>query len=418
MPANRTQRLIGRHADPLIRQALTESRVTMVNGPRQSGKTTLVRSIAEDLGATYRTLDDGPTLEAARADPATFVESPDPLIIDEVQRAGDPLLLAIKASVDGDSRPGRFLLTGSARFLTVPTLSESLAGRLRIIDLWPLSQGEMRGHREGFLERMLDAPESLLRSGAGSIREDILKAVCGGGFPPVLSMDEGARRRWYRDYIRAAVERDVKDMADIRKIAVLPKLVRLLAARTAQELNTNALARDLGVKWKTVADYLALIETAYLAFEVPAWSRNLTAKVVRHPKVYILDSGLGAGLLHCSAQALMRGHAATGQLVETFVVGELARQISWSDADLELGHFRDRDGAEVDAILEATDGRVIGIEVKASASVVPADFRGLTLLRERLGNNFAVGAILYAGRDALSFGDRLLALPISAMWES
>lgn len=414
MQARRESNLIPRRAQAIVRRALLESRVVLVNGPRQSGKTTLVR--AEAANAEYRTLDDAETLSAALRDPAGFIDVSSLLVIDEFQRAGDPLLLAVKASVDRDPRPGRFLLTGSTRFLTVPNISESLAGRVQIVDLWPLSQGEVRRQPEAFIDRLLDEPESLRRADPAFDRADLFRSICVGGFPAIVTAGDRERQRWHRDYVRTVVQRDIRDLTAIRRSDELPRLLRFLAVRTAQEMNTSRISQDLGLRWNTVSEYLALLESAYLSFRVPAWSRNLTTKAIRHPKVHIVDTGLAANLLRVDMGALLKGHAATGQLVETFVTSELARQLAYSDVSAELGHFRDRGGAEVALVIEAWDGRVAGIEAKSGASVRADDFRSLELVRDRVGPDFVQGVVLYAGRNALPFGDRLLALPISALW--
>jgi uncharacterized protein len=409
-----------RRAEPIVSQALGYARIVVINGPRQAGKTTLARSMCLDRGGTFVSLDIEANRRAAVEDPTGFLVQPAPLFIDEAQRAGDPLLLSMKAAVDEDPRPGRFLITGSSKFLTVPTLSESLAGRVDIVDLWPLSQGEIEGTRERFIDRLFEDPTGLRHSRPGEIpRQEYFERICRGGFPAVLDLSAADRRRWFTNYARTVTLREVLNVARPRRAEELPALLRLLAARTAQELNVSALATALEMPRSTLTDYLPLLETVYSFHRLPAWSRNLTSKVVRHPKIHLTDSGLAAHLLGVDAQALMKPtSSATGPLLETFVAGEIARQLTWGSTDARLHHFRDRDGAEVDCVLESSDGRVAAVQVTASASVPSRSLRGLKLLRDKLGSAFVHGVILYTGAMPLPFGDRITALPLAAVWRA
>lgn len=417
---DRSSRMIRRHLETTLGEALETARVIVVNGPRQAGKTTLLRRLHRRRGGAFVSLDDEATLSAAREDPKGFVAAfPRPLFVDEVQRGGDALVRAIKVAVDRDRRRGAFVLAGSTSFLTVPVLSESLAGRARIIDLWPFSQGELRRVRETFLDCLFAGPDALPTPQArGPSRDDYLRRVCTGGFPEAVSLASPRdRRAWFTSYVRTVTQRDIRDLSRLRRAADLPRLVRLLAARTAGELNVASLAQASGLSSDLAHDYLALLETVYLHHTVPAWSRSLSAKVKRRPKVYLVDTGLGAALTGMEPARLAEPTCPmTGPLVETFVVGEILKMRSWCDTDVALHHYRDRDGPEVDLVLEALDGRVAAIEVKAGLTVREDDFRWLRFLRERLGTSFVQGVVLYAGADRLAFGDRLSALPIAALW--
>lgn len=407
-----------RAARALLEASLDAFRVVLVAGPRQAGKTTLVREVCEARGGTFVSLDDATTLRSARADPVGFLERGRPLTIDEVQRGGDRLLRAIKADVDRRDDRGTFLLTGSTRFLSVPTLSESLAGRIDLFDLWPLSQGELRGRRDAFVERLFAGPRSLRSIRPESIdRAGVFGLACRGGFPEAVRQPRPARRRWFAAYVRTVSQRDAAEFSRIRRLEDLPRLLKLLAARTAQEVNVEEMSRELGIPRTTLSSYLVALETIYAWIRLPAWSRNLSAKVVRHPKGHVSDSGLAAHLLGVSPEALASPDAiAAGPLLETFVVGELVRQRGWSEVAHELHHFRDRGGSEVDVVVEAEDGRVAAVEVKAAASVDERDFRGIDLLRERLGKAFVHGVVLYTGSDVHPFGDQRTAMPVSALW--
>ncbi len=398
---------------------VTSRRVTVVTGPRQAGKTTLVQSHLR--GGTLRNLDDPGTLSAAVADPVGFAEAGSgPLVIDEVQRAGEPLVRAIKLVVDRDPRPGQFVLTGSSNFLTVPTISESLAGRAGFVEVWPFTQGEISGRPDRFIDQALSGPAafSAYQPGRSFSRPDLLQRVCAGGYPEVQQLTARQRPGWFRDYVRTTIERDVVELSGIRKVAEMGQLLRLFAARTGCELVMQAVINDAPLERQAVYNHRAWLETIHLLTTVPAWSRNLTRRVKRRPKLFLTDPGLAAWLLGKTPEALANPEdPATGQLVETFVFAELRRQLTWAATDTAIFHWQDREGAEIDFVLETTDGRIIGIEVKSRQTARPEWFRWLTQMRDSLGSRFIVGIALYAGNNVLPFGDRLLATPISALWE-
>jgi uncharacterized protein len=393
-------------------------RVTVVTGPRQSGKTTLVQS---KVGrGTLRSLDDQGTLNAALADPVGFLGfGPRPLVIDEIQRAGEALVRAIKLTVDRDPSPGQFVLTGSSNFLTVPTISESLAGRAGFVELWPFTQGEINGRPDSFIDRAMSGAAVFAARQPDRIgRRDLLERVCAGGYPEVHRLAGRRRPGWFRDYVQTTIERDVVELSGIRKVAEMNQLLRLFAARTGCELVMQGIIDDAPLERQAVYDHRAWLETIHLISTLPAWSRNLTRRVKRHPKVFITDPGLAAWLLGKTADALEDpSDPATGQLVETFVYCELRRQATWAATDVTLFHWQDRSGAEVDLVIEAADGRVAALEVKTGQTAKPEWFRWLAQMRDTLTDKFAVGIALYAGHEILPFGDRLLAIPISALWE-
>lgn len=414
-----TVQLKPRRLEPLVAEALDAFRVVVVTGPRQAGKTTLVRQTLGE-GGTFARLDDEATLQAAMADPGGFATfGNQPRAFDEIQRAGDALVRAIKVVVDGDRSPGQFLLNGSADFLTVPTISESLAGRAAFLELWPFSQGELYGAPDGFLARVLRDPDHLLHGQPSPLTiDDYLERVCMGGFPEAVTMAASARRTWFRNYVRTVTQRDITELTGARRARQLPKLLAMLAARTAGELVVTQVhdASDMGSR-ATTEDYISFLQMTYLVHLVPSWSRNLTRKVTRHPKVHVTDTGIAAHILGSNPDSLRRPtDPARGPLLETFVSNELLRQASWSEIDVRLHHLRDRDGAEIDFIAEAADGRVVAIEVKASSSATPDDARWLAWLRDKIADDYVCGVVLYAGQRAFRLGDRLLALPISYLW--
>jgi predicted AAA+ superfamily ATPase len=402
------------------RETVAARRVTVVNGPRQAGKTTLVRGQLEQTGGELRSLDDEEMLTAALADPVGFiVGTAKPLVIDEVQRGGEPLVRAIKASVDRDPSPGQFVLTGSSNFLTVPTISESLAGRAAFVEVWPFSQGELAGRAEQFVETLFASPATLTKKRlVGLERRELLRRVCVGGYPEAQALAPNQRAGWFRDYVRTTIERDVAQLSGIRRVAEMAQLLRLLAARSGCELVMQGVIDDAALERQAVYDHRAWLQTIHLVQLLPAWSRNITGRVKKRPKVFITDSGLAAWLIGKSPASLEDPtDPATGRLVETFVFGELRRQLTWSELEASLFHWQDRHGREVDFVLESADGRVVAVEVKAGQSPRSDWFRGLAHLRDALGERFVAGVTLYGGSQALSFGERLLAAPISALWE-
>lgn len=366
-------------------------------------------------------MDEEGVLAAALDDPVGFVALGDrPLVIDEVQRGGEPLIRAIKAQVDRDRSPSQFVLTGSSNFLTVPTLSESLAGRAGFVEVWPFTQGELAGAPDRFLDIAFAGPRALgAYKPSGSKRGELLQQVCAGGYPEVHTLPAGQRAGWFRDYVRTTIERDVVEMSGIRKVAQTRQLLRLFGARSGCELVMQGVITDSALERQAVYDHTAWLETIHLVTRLPAWSRNLTARVKKRPKVFITDPGLAAWLVGKTPTALEDPtDPATGPLIETFVFGELRRQMTWAAGEATMFHWRDRSGAEVDFVLEAADGRVVAIEVKAGQTAKRDWFRWLERMRDSLGAGFVLGVVLYGGEHVLPFGDRLMAVPISALWEA
>lgn len=418
MAKRRRPKLTPRRASRLLVQSLNQSRVVALVGARQVGKTTLARRVAEERGGTYLNLEDPGVLDVIERDPGAVFASPRPVVIDEFQHGGDGLLRAVKGRVDRRKAPGQVLLTGSTRFTTVPMLSESLAGRVVILELWPFSQGEIRTGRDGFATALFGPTAKLRTTSPGPLsRKDALRMLCAGGYPSVLRLSGPARRRWYQSYVQMITQRDVRTFSRIQDAEALSRLLRLLAARTSQELNLSEVSKELGIPRTTLSGYVPLLETVFLVYRLPAWSTNLTSKVVKHPKLHFTDTGLAAELLGVGSKALSDPmNRALGPLLETFVASELGRQITWSRGLLDLYHFRAHNGPEVDLILEARDGRIAAVEVKASSTVQGRDFKGLDLLVERLGDRLRNGVVLYLGDKVVPFGPRRTALPLSALW--
>ena len=396
--------------------ALADTRVVLLNGARQTGKSTLAQRIADARGGRYFTLDDPAVHALARTDPAALVRGADGLtVIDEVQLAPG-LFPALKLEVDRDRRPGRFLLTGSASVFLVPHVSESLAGRIEILPLWPLSQDELGGKPANFVERLFaDTPWRTSRYAVD--RADVCRRIVAGGFPEALARSSVERRdAWFRSYLATLMQRDIRDLARIEALTDLPRLLALLAARAGALMNAAEVSRSGGIAHSTLRRYLTLLEAVFVLQPLPAWSTNLGKRLVKSPKIHLLDSGLTAHLRgETDAGALARS-AALGPLLETFVVQEVRKQLGWSRTSARAYHFRTAAGREVDLVLEGPAQYVAGIEVKAAAGVDARDFDGLRALAEAAGRKFAGGTLLYLGEHALPFGEKLWAVPIAALW--
>lgn len=412
--------LIPRAASDQLTELAGRFRIAIVNGPRQAGKTTLLRLHQHVRGGEYRSLDVASTLATAEADPDSFVRVGErPLIIDEVQHGGDRLLRAIKEVVDSSRDPGQFILSGSTRFLTVPTLSESLAGRAVFVDLWPLSMAERTGHAGAvFLDRIFTEPTSLVGPTSSWTRDAYLSLASEGGYPEAASIPSlRERRSWFTGYVRMVTSRDVREFAHVSDPRTLSRLLALIAARSGSLLVWEDVARGLGVSSHSARTYFSYLETVFLASSVPAWSTNLTSRVTRTPKAFLTDVGLATHLLRVTPDTLRRpGHPALGGLMETLVYTELLKAQARTGDAFDISHFRDRDGREVDFVCEGPDGLVVAIEVKASASPRPDADRHLRWLRDKLGDRFAAGVVLYLGEHCYSIGNRMLLLPISALW--
>lgn len=403
-----------RFIEKRVRAALKDTRVVLISGPRQSGKTTLAEKLA-DSGMPFLTLDDQTTLETARADPVGFVRGLDRAVIDEVQRAPQ-LLLAIKRAVDTDKRPGRFLLTGSANLMTLPQVADSLAGRIEIADLLPLSQAEIRKKTCDFLDRVLrgkpPTPGEILTGSS------LMERAVAGGYPEAIERPSWARRqKWFMDYVRAVIERDARDVAHLEYIRQLPRLLRVLAAHAGQLVNYSGIGSPLGIGHVTIQKYTDVLSQLFLIRTLQPWYTNELKRLVKTPKLHFLDCGLLASLRNLSPARLAADRMAYGALLETFVFAELLKLATWNDEPLEFFHFRDRYDNEVDLVIEDSRGHVVGIEVKASATVTGADFAGLRKLADACGKRFTIGLVLYDHDTVVPFGERLYAAPLSTLWK-
>ncbi|MCM2478605.1 ATP-binding protein [Serpentinimonas maccroryi] len=409
-----TASLFPRWIEPRIAEALLDTPVVLLAGPRQAGKTTLVRQIAARQGLHYITLDDELTWLSARADPVGMVRNLGRAVIDEVQRAPQ-LLLAIKKSVDEDRRPGRFLLTGSANLMALPTVADSLAGRMETLSLLPLSQSEIESRSANWIDSAFAG--QLLKVERPALGLELVERVLRGGYPEAVARASAKRRRaWARQYLDALILRDVRDVAGIDKLDQLPRFLRALAQTAGQMCNYTQLGAQVGLDGKTAARYLGVFEQMYLLKRVDVWARNRLKRAAKTPKLQFIDAGLLAALLDLSAEEVQRDRTRFGNALETFVFAELLKHTTTAEGDYRLLHYRDADQVEVDVVIENAAGQLVGVEIKAAATVKPSDLRGLKKLASLAGSQFKLGVLLYDGAETLPLGDGIWAVPMSTLW--
>ena len=408
-----TPTLYPRRIEPRIAESLLDTPVVLLAGPRQAGKTTLVRQMAKE-SMRYLTMDDELTRLAAHEDPVGLIRNLDRAVIDEIQRAPQ-LLLAIKKSIDEDRRPGRFLLTGSANLMALPTVADSLAGRMETLSLLPLSQSEIDGRTANWIDNAFSG--QILKAVAPALGRDLVERVLRGGYPEAVSRASAKRRVvWSRQYIDAIIQRDVRDVAGIDKLDQLPRFLRALAQTAGQMCNYSQLGGQLGLDGKTAARYISVFEQMYLLKRVEVWAHNRLNRVLKTPKLQFIDSGLLAMLLDLSAEEVDKDRTRFGNVLETFVFAELLKHTTTADGSYRLMYYRDVDKYEVDLVIENAAGQLVGVEVKASATVKESDLRGLRKLYALAGDKFKMGVLLYDGDEALPLGDRLWAAPLSTLW--
>ena len=411
--------LIARNIDEEIRHVLTVSRVGAILGPRQAGKSTLAQSLATDgLLNDYCNLDDKGLLSRALFDPdGLMADLNRPAVVDEIQRAPD-LLPAIKAIVDRDNSRGQFLITGSANLITSRVVADALPGRVIYVNLWPLSQGEIEGRRDDLIAQLLAGEAPRLRDEPTG-RKPHAERVVRGGFPDTYSQTDQDRARYFESYVRTVMGRDLPDIADVRTPPdVLERLLRLFAARSGYLASFANIAEKLEVSPATVKAYTALLEELFVIYRLRPWSRNLGSRHVKTPRLFLIDTGMMSALIGADAKryaAIDQGDLA-GMLLETFVVMELVKQRTWSKERVDLYFYRDTHQREVDVVIETPAGDVAGVEVKAAASLGRADTRGLRFLRDKLGERFKAGVVLYTGARTLRMGERIWAVPLRGLW--
>lgn len=404
-----------RHNRKLIVEGLEDTRVVFVIGARQVGKTTLTEDIAAHEHPLVRvSFDDDDVRIAAQKDPVGFVASlPGPALIDEAQRAPD-ILLAIKSMVDRDPKPGQFLLTGSANLLASRQVKDALTGRIDTVPLWPLSQSEIRGGALNFVDRLFAAEPPWIED-AQIGRDAFVSILAEGGYPEARIRQGQRRRRWFRNYVDTALDRDLRELSDAIKLDAMPKLLRLLASQAANLLSYRAVAQRLGLHHDTVKAYVALLEQTFLVAKLPAWRPGIGAREVAAPKVYLVDTGLLTHLLGADERRIREDDQITGKALENFVATELLKHLEWAETPARLHHYQ-RQNADIDLVLEAADGSLAAVEVKAAATVTQGDTKRMRELRDTTGDRFRAGVVLCARAETVPLGDRLWAVPVSGLW--
>ncbi len=408
--------LIPRGSHELLVEALGDTRVVLLLGARQVGKSTLAQQIiAGDHPASSVNLDTQAPREAANSDPEGFIAGLSrPVLIDEVQRGGGDLLLAVKSAVDKDHTPGQFFLTGSANVLASRKVLDALTGRVEIVTLWPLAQSEIKGTKRNFVDSLFaGAPPGV--EGAPVGREALIGRLSAGGYPEARLRTDSARTRWFASYLTTTLERDLNDIADAHKLKEMPRLLRLLASRAANIVVPANISNDLAIHRETVEAYIGLLEAVFLVKRLPAWAPGIGNREIRHPKIYVADTGLLLHLLGANEERLASDAQTTGKALENFVAMEILRHAEWSEQAPKLFHYR-RGRDEIDLILENRAGEIAGVEVKASASIQSRDWRALSHLRDARDRSFRCGVLLYTGENTVPLGDRIFAVPISGLW--
>jgi hypothetical protein len=416
---SRLQSGVQRRALATVRGRLATAPAIVVGGPRSVGKSTLLAALAADLGRSVIDLDDPATRRAASSDPLRFLDTARPVLVDEYARVPDAMDV-IKHLLNRDSSPGQFVLAGSTRYGTVPAIAQALTGRIDLVPLWPLSQGELASRHETFVEDLVAGREPSLDD-VDADRASYAERVIAGGMPmPLRLPTTNARRRWFDQYINLTLDKDVAEIVKVRRRVVLPRLASAVAARTAQLANVADLARDLGLDRSTTEDYLRLLAAVFLHHVLPAWGTTLSARSAATPKVHFVDTGLAARLLRVTAEKLLAAKSSAlqqfGHLLETFTVNELCKQVHWLDEPVDVGHWRTHDGAEVDLVLERADGSVLAFEVKAAPDVRADDLRGIGALRRRLGPDLVTGVVLHTGGHGWRLDEHTFAVPIARVW--
>ena len=404
-----------RYIKTRIEEALTDTRVVLISGPRQSGKTTLATDIASDR-IPFLTLDDTNVLRSAINDPVGFIRGLDRAVIDEIQRAPD-LLLSIKSTVDDDRTPGRFLLTGSANLMTVPKTADSLAGRMEVIRILPLSQAELLSKQSNFIDRAFAAQTPA--ADRFILGDGLIETVLSGGYPEALGRKKWGRKQdWYNSYLDAIVQRDVRDIAHVEHLAVMPKLLAVLAEHSGQLVNYTGIGAALGLNHVTTRKYVKVLESLYLVHTLQPWFTNRLKRLTKSPKLHFLDAGLLAAMRDVTPDVIRKEKTAFGTILETFVFSELRKIESWSAQRCLFSHYRDKEKNEVDIVLQNRRGEIIGVEVKASATVSADDFSGIRKLAIACGDRFIQGLVLYDHDRTVPFADNMFAAPLSSLWSA
>lgn len=399
-----------------VLKAMTRSPIVLLVGARQSGKSFLMKGIAKERDIRYITFDNLPTLVSARSDPIGYIRTVEkPIILDEIQRVPE-LFLPIKEDVDNHRIAGRYALTGSANPLVVPKPGDSLAGRMLLYELYPLSQGEIIGEKETFLESIFSSAP-VFPSTISCTKTELIQRMVRGGYPEVQTMDShNERSEWADSYLSLILQKDIQELAKIEGLNLLPQLLIAIAIQAGSLLDYGSLAKASQIPMTTLRRYFQLLHSLFIIHTLPAWSKNLSKRLVKAPKIYFVDPVILLQLLNYDENRLSKNLQMLGKVLENFVIMEILKQTTWSSKKVRLFHLNIASHKEIDLILEDDQGKVVGIEIKSSETVGPEDFRHFHLLKDELKEDFIRGIVLYSGHQVLQFGPNLMAIPIAALW--
>ena len=413
--------MIRRYLETRITESLQHFPAVLLTGARQVGKSTLAQSlIASSWAAEYFTLDDRITLDSALRDPDGFISGlPVPSVIDEIQRAPD-LMRAIKRSIDRNRKPGQYLLTGSANILSLPSVTERLAGRVALHTLHPFSWPELEGMPlpgiMGDLFEVQTAGELIKRlpkKPTRDLRPRIIEQIITGGYPPVVLMNsQRARQEWHSAYRQTYLERDLRNLRAIENIPDFNRLLSLAGLRTGKLLNLSELSRESGLPFSTLRRYMNLLEVTYQVFLLRPYFSHAGKRLVKTPKLYFNDTGMAAHLSGLDTWAMIEKHAATGPMLETWVASELCKILPLLDHRFRLYFWRTQEGQEVDFLIERGD-QLVAIEVKWTGRLKEADVRGLARCAENLKDKLRFSVVLYSGNEVVPLSAKSVALPLS-----
>jgi predicted AAA+ superfamily ATPase len=405
-----------RFLTPRLQEAFQDTPLLLIKGARQVGKSTLMKELVNQRGGQALSFDDPSLLSIAKGDPRGFINQlKTPILLDEVQRAPE-IILPLKLRIDQNQAPGQFFLTGSADFHTLPLIADSMAGRIEIKTLWPLSQGEMRYKQERFI-KMVFAGEWPNVFPPMS-RESLYHRALRGGYPKATERKDAERRAmWFDSYLEAIIQKDIREISAIEGLENIPNLITILASRAANLLNAADVSRVLGLSQATVKRYISLLQSIFITFKLRPWFANTDKRLSKTPKIYFYDSGLLSHILRAPSEWNFSEASRFGQILENFVVCEILKQCSWEKERMDAHHFRTQSGDEVDLVLQNRRGQFVGIEIKAASTVLAKDFKGLKVLRELTKEKFSRGIILYTGDTVIPFEENLWAVPVQALWE-
>ena len=407
-------KLYNRWQEFSIKKALKNSRVVILSGARQCGKTTLAKIVLPQ-NSIYKTLDDFSQRNFANSDPNGFLKKTQKtMIIDEIQKAPE-LISSIKKIVDDNNNNGQFLITGSSNIQANPAVKESLAGRVEKIRLRAFSQGELNQKKPKFLPNAFKS--NFIENKTNYTRDDLIQLALSGGYPTTFNKNIKEKKIWYLNYINTLIENDLKDIANIKRQSALKDLLKIIASWSSKYMEKNAILSSLAITKQTFDTYISIFESMYLTERLCPYLTSDYQYITKKDKLYICDTGIMASLLNLNIDRVRENSDTIGKLIETFVFNELSSNIDCFFGEYNFYHYRDKDKREIDFIIENSDDALLGIEVKAGINIDISSFKHLKWFKENIAKNKNfIGIILYTGNDIISYKNNFFAVPISSMW--